>query len=58
MGKPTTNNTVPAAAVVTVRILRDGVHAGGFILGKGAVVRLCRADADGLVASGSAVALN
>ena len=47
-----------AAAVVTVRVLKHGVNAGGMILGKGAVVRLRSEDAAGLVQNGSAEALN
>lgn len=55
---PESSSTPAVPAVVTVRVTKDGVHAGGFILGKGAIVRLTRPDADGLVASGAAVALN
>ncbi len=65
-----TNNTTktppPAAgdgataadALVTVRVKRHGVHADGCIFGKGAVVRMKKAEADGLVANGSAVILS
>lgn len=64
MAKNTTAETsVPVStpevpALVTVRVTKNGVHAGGFILGKGAIVRLTRPDAEGLVSSGAAVALN
>lgn len=53
-----TKKTADTPAVVTVRVLKSGVHAGGMILGKGAVVRLAEGDAAGLIAAGSAKALS
>lgn len=58
---PTKNNTTETAEAtlrVTVRILKNGVHAGRLILGKGAVVTLPKPEADALVAAGSAVSLH
>lgn len=46
------------ASIVTVRILKNGVHAGGMILGKGAVVTLQDAEAQGLADNHSAKKLN
>lgn len=48
----------PTPARVSVRILKNGVHAGRLILGRGAVVSLPQAEADALVAAGSALSLN
>lgn len=46
-----------APAIVTVRVIKSGVHAGGMILGKGAVVRLREQDAKPLIDAGSAISL-
>lgn len=57
----TKNHTAEAAAAparVTVRVLKNGVHAGRLILGKGAVVSLPQAEAAALVDAGSARALH
>lgn len=43
---------------MTVRILRNGVHAARLILGKGAVVTLPRAEAEALISAGSALSLH
>lgn len=45
-------------ALVSVRVLRNGVHAGRLILGKGAVVLLPPAEAQALSSAGSAILLN
>lgn len=51
---PAAGDGATAAPVVTVRVKRHGVHAAGCIFGKGAVVRMKKAEADGLAANGSA----
>lgn len=55
--KPNAAGTQGEARLVTVRILKNGVHAGRMILGKGAVVRLPQAEAAALAAAGSAISL-
>lgn len=56
--KPHTADAEGATRLVTVRILKNGVHAGRMILGKGAVVRLPQEEAAPLAAAGSAISLN
>lgn len=66
MTMPKSTNTTDAAdaqreaaepSLITVRITKTGVHAGGMILGKGAVVRLREQDAKPLIEAGSAISL-
>lgn len=54
----TTETAEEATLRVTVRILKNGVHAGHLILGKGAVVTLPKPEAAALVAAGSAASLS
>ena len=51
-------STGAPSSLVSVRVLRNGIHAGRMILGKGAVVLLPPAEAQALSAAGSAILLN